>query len=145
MSWKLVASSVPTEIGLYRIESERDGDQTAHLITFPDGRQIRVLPDGDHSGQYRIRVVKAALVVLLDVAARSESLPAEYDPMVYLYGALCSHNLEWEQVWNRQTIEDWLETYFVISARGDAQGPESALSFIRGLEKAGWVIQREDQ
>ena len=140
MSWNFVASSVPTQIGPYRVESQRDGDKTAHLVTFPDERQIRVLPDSDHSGQYRIRVVKAALVVLWDVEARSESLPAEYDPMVYLYGALCSHNLEWEQVWNKQTIEDWLTNWL-----GPPTFEMSSSALLRDLQKAGWVIRREDE
>ncbi len=140
MTWKLVASSVPTEIGSYRIESERDGDQTAHLVTFPDERQIRVLPDVDHSGQYRIRVVKAALVVMWDVEARSESLPAEYDPKVYLLGALCFHNMEWEHVWTEPNLVDWLTTWFAPPIF-----EVSVPNLLRDLKQAGWVIRREDE
>ncbi len=139
MSWKLVASSVPTEIGPYRIESERDGDQTAHLITFPDDRQIRVLPDTDHSGQYRIRVVKVALKAMAALDPDSESLPPGYDPALYLYGSLCYADLEWEQVWEGPTIDDWLEDWF----RSPSEiGPVSNL--IRDLKTAGWVIRRDE-
>jgi hypothetical protein len=139
MSWKLVAANIPTQIGPYKVESERDGDQTAHLVTLPDNRQVRVLPDDVHSGQYRIRVVKVALEAMTALTADSGSLPAGYDPALYLYGSLCYANLEWEQVWEGPTIEDWLADWFPI----DVEVPVSAL--IRDLNKAGWVVRREDE
>ena len=81
--------------------------------------------------------------MLWDVEARSESLPAEYDPMVYLYGALCSHNLKWEQVWNRQTIEDFLESWFTSAETTPILNAHPRL--IQDLKEAGWVIRREKQ
>jgi len=138
VTWTLFAFSVPTDIGHYRVELERDGDKTAHLVTFPDNRQLRVLPDGVHSGQYRIRVVKVALTVLRDVEAHSESLPVEYEPMLYLIGSLCYADLEWEQVSGGESIEDWMETWFHSPL-------VDRLTLIQDLNKAGWVIRREDE
>ena len=142
MSWKLVASSVPTEIGPYKVESERDGDRTAHLITFPDDRQIRVLPDDVHSGQYRIRVIKGTLITLAALDTESGFLPAGYDPKVYLLGALCFHKMEWEHIWTEPNLVDWLTVYF-----GEAAPifEVDTSDFLSGLKQAGWVIRREDE
>ena len=135
MSWKLVASHTRTVIGPYSVESERDGDQTAHLVTLADTRQIRVLPDSVHSGQYRIRVVKVALEAMAALDPDSGSLPPGYDPALYLYGSLWYADLEWEQVREGPTIDDWLDDWF-----GQAGRRESDL--VRDLKTAGWVIRR---
>lgn len=140
MSWKLVASDIPTQIGSYRVESQRDGNKTARLVTFPDDRQIRVLPDADHSGQYRIRVIKVALDTLSALDADSGSLPPSYDPMIYLYGALCFNNLEWEQVWTEPNLVDWLTDWFAPPTF-----EVSVLTLLRDLKSAGWVIRWEDE
>ncbi len=142
MSWKLVSTrdGATTLFGDYRIQSERDGDQTAHLVTFPDDRQIRVLPDDHNSGQYRIRVIKGTLTTLAALDADSGPLPVAYDPKVYLYGALCFHNMEWEHVWTEPNLVDWLTDWFVPPIF-----EVSVPNLLRDLNKAGWVIQREDE
>ena len=142
MTWKLVSTrdGATTLIGDYKIQSERDGDQTAHLVTFPDERQIRVLPDAVHSGQYRIRVVKVALKAMAALDPDSGSLPPGYDPALYLYGSLCYADLEWEQVWEGPTIDDWLEDWFTLET--DEGG--SSRHLIRDLKSAGWVMVRRD-
>jgi hypothetical protein len=146
MSWKLVStrSGATTLIGGYKIQSERDGDQTAHLVTFPDDRQIRVLPDSVHSGQYRIQVVKVALKAMAALTADSGSLPAGYDPALYLYGSLCYADLEWEQVWEGPTINEWLESWFIVAETTGDSFMIAVPKLLHDLKKAGWVIRRVD-
>ena len=143
MSWKLVAANLPTVIGPYKVESERDGDQTAHLVTLSDTRQIRVLPNSVHSGQYRIHVIKVALKAMAALDPDSGSLPPGYDPALYLYGSLCYAELEWEQVGKGSTIEEWLADWF-----GQAEIAELvddwSLDLVRDLKAAGWVIRRDE-
>ena len=153
MSW-VVDGNQQRNIGPYSLVSERDGDQTAHLVTFPDNRQLRVLPDGASSGQKRSRVTKVALEALVALVAHSESLPEGvtvlppgYDPMLYLVGSLAYAGLSWEQVTDEPTVEDWLadwfwssreRSYFGFDDDGDVNAAAELL--VSDLGRAGWEI-----
>ncbi len=67
------------EFGPFSVVSEREDGETFHVVTFPDGRQLRVLPDAQHSGQKRSRVVVSALKVLEALVDGSVSLTGGYD------------------------------------------------------------------
>ncbi len=154
MTW-VVDGNQQRNIGPYVLVSERDGDQTAHLVTFPDGRQIRVLPDGSTSGQKRSRVTKLALESLVRLVAHSESLPdgetllpPGYDPMLYLVGSLAYAGLSWEQVTDEPTVEDWLAVWlpmmdFETGQFGD-DGMLAAKLLVDDLGRSGWEIVKTE-
>ena len=154
MTW-VADENQQRNIGPYSLVSERDGDQTAHLVTFPDNRQLRVLPDGSTSGQKRSRVTKVTLEALAALVAHSESLPdgetplpPGYDPMLYLVGSLAYGGLSWEQVSNEQTVEDvvadWIVTVVPVLDEFGVDGETAAKGLVSDLASSGWKIVKTE-
>ena len=147
MTW-VTDENQQRSFGPYSLVSERDGNQTAHLVTFGDGRQIRVLPDDASSGQKRSRVVKVALTVMAALTDRSMSpgvLVAGYDPMMYLVGSLAYAGLSWEQVTDDPTVKDFLIDWLSLMDGWYADNPESAAkSFVKDLSRSGWQIVKSE-
>lgn len=153
MSWKPDTRHERT-IGPYTLCPERNKDnETAHRVSFPDGRGLRVLPDDRISGQKRSRVIVDALTQAY-CAAPIHRIDLEevavFDPMVYLVGALAGAGLTWELlgVVREVSIEEWLEHYFVSemwdpdSADPLPHWPDEVRHFLKALEDDGWAIVR---
>ena len=151
MTW-VVDGNQQRNLGPYVLVSERDGDQTAHLVTFPDNRQLRVLPDGASSGQKRSRVVKVALDSLVRLVAHSEALPdgvtplpPGYDPMLYLVGSLAYAGLSWEQITDEPTVEDVIADWLVLmDDRLPGETELAAKALVSDLASSGWEIVKTE-
>lgn len=119
------------DITLVSEQHKRTGD-TAHLVTFADGHQIRVLPDGS-SGQKRSRLVRTVLEAAKALRGTSADLME-----TYVVGGLARAGLTWQEVGDqRQTIEDWLAEWFENRSR--FAGPGTLLA---DLADDGWEIVR---
>lgn len=107
-------------------------NDTAHLVTFADGSQIRVLPDGS-SGQRRARAVR-------DTLHAAAALSPDNGDVVetYVIGRLHLRGLTWEQVGDlgEVTIEEWLVEW--LEAGG------SAAQLLEDLDVDGWQITRKE-
>ena len=140
MTWK-PDPRTERRFGPYVLISERDGAQTAHLVTFPDGRKVRCLPDGQTSGQKRSRVTTDALTVLHELwqAAHFADGP-DFEPASYLIGCLAVAGLTWEVVDAdlTVTIEEWLTEWF------SEPHPNRSLHLLGDLDDDGWQIVRKE-
>lgn len=117
-------------------QTHRTTGDTAHLLTFSDGRQIRVLPDGT-SGQRRSRAVRAAMETAMALRGELSALTE-----TYVVGYLAQAGLTWEDVGNVRevTIEEWLSRWF-----GDLD-PDLTMAprLLRDLADDGWQIVRAE-
>lgn len=127
------------QIGPFRVVylKPRKGSEGAHLVEFPDGRAVRVLPDGRNSGQKRSRTITEALTAL------SELEGAPIDPLTYLIGHLTATDLTWEALepLREATVEEWLEAWLEV-AGVDGRPDMVAREFLHDLEAFGWKIER---
>lgn len=131
MTWKTDSRSLRT-FGPYIVYSERDGGDTAHLVAFPDGRKVRVLPDGRNSGQRRSRVTSDAL------AALQQPPHIAADAALYFFvGLIVVAGLSYELVLPEVTIEEWLVEW--LEAGG------SATQLLMDLGADGWAIVRKGE
>lgn len=114
-------------------QTHKQDRNTAHLITFGDGCQIRVLPDGATSGQKRSRVLRRVLEAAKALDGTSSDLVE-----TYVIGGLAREGLTWEQVSNIRevTIEEWLAEW--LEAGG------SASQLLEELADDGWKIVRAE-
>lgn len=113
-------------------EQHKRTHDTAHLVTFPGGLQLRVLPDGSH-GARRARVVREACEALTRLSGPAVDLRR------YLIGRLAEAGLDWEIPGDDQpqpTIEEWLEEEMPA-------GWASVSHFLRDLDEAGFEIVRK--
>jgi hypothetical protein len=146
MTWK---PDPRTELrfGPYVLTSERDGQETAHLVAFPDGREVRVLPDGRNSGQRRSRVTSEALTTLHELWQGqhfSDDAPA-IDPVAYLVGCFAVAGLTWELVLPEVTIGEWLDGWFNWPGdRLSLDTRDMSRALLYDLDTAGWQIVRKD-
>jgi hypothetical protein len=130
--------------GPYLMTPERDGSETAYLVTFPDDRAVRVLP-GAASAQKRARVTTTALASIVeqvggrDQAAElaADGIPPIMDPVTYLIGALTLHHMTWELVSSDDPLQEWLAKWFVDV---DLSNPELPKYLVDDLDHAGWVV-----
>ena len=112
MSWT-IDPRLTKRYGNIVLESERDGEHTAHRITLSPERVIRVLPDEAHSGQKRALVVRAALEGAKALGAIDGALVE-----TYVAGVLGREGLVWEVVdLEREQLEqidpeEWLTEWF---------------------------------
>lgn len=146
MTWKPDPRTVRT-FGPYTMVSERDGDLTAHLVTFPDGRSVRVLPDDRTSGQKRSRVATDALRALGAASDESHGFPLTalvdetdrllFDPVAYLVGCLAMAGIDSELMSAdlSVSIDEWLTEW--LEAGG------SAAQLLEDLATDGWQIVRK--
>lgn len=118
-------------------QHKRTGD-TAHLIVFPSGHGLRVLPDGT-SGQRRSKAVKA----VLETVERLRDVPGDLRGDVIL-GGLARQGLEWELI--RPDLEvtpaEWVTAWF--ESEGAFDGSEIARRFMEALKVDGWEIRRAE-
>ncbi len=115
----------------------KGGGQSAHLVEFGDGRQIRVLPDSAHSGAMRSRVLQDALETLAGLIGDIGDVRGDggFDPVVYVRGVLAGADLEWEEISTEVTIEEWL------AANWENIGTWRNL--VHDLSADGWEIVRK--
>ena len=139
MIWKPVPSKSRV-VGVYRVDYLRgDGPEGGHDVAFPDGRTLRVLPDGVTTGKFRGDTILAAL----DTISRVDGIvfrvegPGFWDPMLYLIGAIARHGIDsWEILDHpalsaERVIADWA---------ADWKGDGDASKLIAELEAAGYKI-----
>lgn len=82
------------KVGPFTVWSETNTDrETCHVIGFPDGREMRVLPSGQ-SGRLRATVVREGCQY---ASALPESLVADLGPLVVI-GWLSGVPLDWQWV-----------------------------------------------
>lgn len=152
MTWK-PDPRTERSFGPYRMVSERDGHLTSHLVTFPDGRQVRVLPDDRTSGQKRSRVATQALRALGAASDETHGYPLAayvdedgrplFNPVAYLVGCLAVEGIRWELVSAATvTVEDTLADWFRQVA--DAVAELDPGELIRHLAAAGFEIVRKE-
>ena len=120
--------------GDFQIFSEVNSDrETAHVIQFPDGREIRVLPDDAHNGRVRAVVVRGAVEAVND---RNGPLEADTAVLVVL-GALARAGLKWQELAGEVSIEEWLTEW--LEAGGSAD------QLLHELDADGWEIVRKGE
>lgn len=103
-------------IGAFTLTPERRGNETAHLIESTTGRGLRALPSDDISGLRRSRVIVGALLALDDVkrhrCEHDDQDHPDFDPFIYLVGALDEAILDWEWVEPESfSIEEWVSQW----------------------------------
>lgn len=137
MSWTIDPRHT-RQFGSVVLESERDGEHTAHRITLGE-RVIRVLPDDAHSGQKRALVVRAALEGAKALGGIDGALIE-----TYVAGVLGREGLSWEEVdLDREALEqtdpeEWLIEWFKYRHEPIPDG--AAKNLLRDLENAGMGI-----
>jgi hypothetical protein len=127
--------------------SERDRQETAHLVAFPDGRQVRVLPDGQNSGQRRSRVTSEALAAICEQVGGEDhaselardGINPIMDPVVYLLGCFAVAGLTWELVLPELMIGEWLDEWW---ERREVDRRPGWL--LEDLDADGWKIVRKE-
>lgn len=133
-------------------ETRKDGgvNETAHVVQFPDGREIRVKPDPEIGGRSRAAVVREAVAGLANtyklLGGAEGVLRQDYDPALYLYGVLAHNGLEWENALE-VSIEEWLANYieevWTLSDDPPTEYTDEARHFLKALEADGWTIERK--
>ena len=131
MTYKPDPRTVRT-FGPYTMVSERDGDLTAHLVSFPDGRSVRVLPDDRTSGQKRSRVATAALQSMCEYPG------VDSNALYTFVGWIVSEGLSFELELGAVTIDEWLTEWFEHGAERF-----TATALLEDLEADGWSIVRK--
>jgi len=143
MTWK-PDPRTERRIGPYVVVSERDGSETAHRVSFPDDRGLRVLPDGRASGQRRSRTITEALTEAYSMApVKRADLDEvyEFDPVLYLVGALAAAGMAWESTGARDiTIAEWLTEWFEHGAQRF-----TAAELLKDLDADGWQVVRKGE
>lgn len=125
--------------GSVRMAPERQGGETAHRISLPDGRVIRVLPDGTTSGQARARVSREACKETADLKGGSVDLIANH-----LIGRLAMAGVLWDWVDEARearealSITDWLVVWCDARDMSEAW----AHQLLNDLKTDGWQIVR---
>jgi len=130
--------------GTWTMCSERDGSETAYLLTHEDGRSLRVLPDSHNSVQRRSRVIVEALkgvgriesVWSFEDDELGDAGPIP-DQMPYLVGCFTIAGLTWEMVSTDDPLHEWLAKWFVDV---DLSNPELPKYLVDDLDHAGWVV-----
>lgn len=125
--------------GDFHIYSEVNPDrETAHVVQFPDGREIRVLPDERSTGRSRATALREGVEALADrsdVLGGAEGLLVDsYDARVWFTGWLAMRGLVWEGVTvdlRDVSIEEWLAEW--LEAGGSAE------QLLHDLDVDGWT------
>lgn len=132
MTWKPDHRTLKP-FGSFTVVSEVNQDrETAHLVTFPDGSKVRVLPS---DGSYRARLVAQ---VLHRLHALGERLGADLadlvDPVSFFEGQMYVHGLRFERELVRpQTFENFLGEYL---------DPATVAQLVEAMPQAGWKAER---
>jgi hypothetical protein len=118
--------------GDFKIFSEVNSDrETAHVIHFPDGREIRVLPDDAHNGRVRAVIVRGAVETIRPLYGRL----GDAELRLVLIGALTEAGVKWQELAGEVSIEEWLAEW--LEAGGSAE------NLLEELDADGWKIIRE--
>lgn len=146
MTWKRDARPENVRsIGDFKIFSETriDGGvkETAHVVRFPDGREIRVLPDPAHNGRVRAVVVRGALEALND---RNGPLDASTALLVVI-GALSRAGLKYQELAGEVSIEEWLLDWLIDHTEGHADVEAMRDRLLQALDADGWTITRGEK
>lgn len=136
MTWITEERTAKT-IGALRIVycRPKEGTEGAHQVEFPDGRAVRVVPDGQTTGKRRSTTILAACRAIAEVA-----YPVKLDPYSYLIGVLTDNKLAWEAVdLTAMSIEEWLSEW-LGGYLGVERSAVLADALIEDLAADGWQI-----
>jgi hypothetical protein len=130
------------------MHSERDGQKTAHLVAFPDGRKVRVVPDGRNSGQRRSRVTSEALAAICEQVGGEDhaselardGINPIMDPVAYLIGCLAVAGLTWQIIGGELTPGEWWEDWL----EANPTYRDCVIGFVRDMGDAGFEVVRKD-
>lgn len=128
--------------GDFKVYSEVNSDrETAHVVRFPDGRELRVLPD-ERGGKKRSGLVRAAVEHLASAVEANTAISYE----TYLYGLLLKSGFNsWEWTADGEvSIEEWLESWFANDLPGRGPADFMAECLLGAIQDDGWAIVRED-
>lgn len=122
--------------GDFKIYSETRGGsgvtETAHVIQFPDGAELRVLPSGQ-SGRMRSITVRS---ICEGLAEGSDRLKAN-EALLVAIGGLSRVGLDYQELAGDVSIEEWLDEW--LEAGGSAE------NLLHELEVDGWEIVRKGE
>lgn len=130
-------------IGDFTIYSEVDKDEgTAHVVRFPDGSELRVLPD-ERSGRKRSYLVREAVEDLNIVLKTNTSI----SPQTYLYGLLLEAGFtKWEWEVGEVSVDEWLAEWFELNAYGaEDLNDHLVKGLLADLDADGWTITRKGE
>lgn len=120
-------------IGDFKIFSEVNSDrETAHVIQFPDGAELRVLPSGQ-SGRMRSITVRS---ICEGLAEGSDRLRAN-EALLVAIGGLSRVGLDYQELAGAVSIEEWLDEW--LEAGGSAE------NLLHELDVDGWEIRRKGE
>lgn len=126
--------------GDFTVFSEVDSErQTAHVVRFPYGREVRVLPD-DRSGAQRARILKHVVETTADL---SERVVSPDGVLIIFRGACDEFSLMWEEVTPEQSIEEWLDAWFIDSGF-IREATDLSSMLLQDLDANGWEVRRRD-
>lgn len=120
------------------VSQQKDGE-TAHLVTFPSGNQVRVLPDG-RSGQMRSRAVRH----VLEKVERLRGVPGDLRED-FVVGGFARALLVWEELLvpdSTVTVDEWLDSWFELFGVEDVAYARKSL--LGDLAEDGWEIRRAE-
>lgn len=139
MTWKPDPRTIRT-FGPYEMVSERDGDLTAHLVSFPDGRTVRVLPNDRTSGQKRSRVATDALQALYELWQSSHFSDDGHrvDPVAYLVGCLALACIDFAVFEADQSPGEWWEEWL----DANPEHRDVIVEFVRDMGDAGFEVRK---
>lgn len=124
-------------------ETHKRTRQTAHLITFGDGAQLRLLP-GSESGRKRATVARDALE---RTEPLRKALSGDSAALVktYVVGELSLAGLEWEWVNDLRevTFDEWLDEWFELFGAEDVAFARKSL--LGDMADDGWVVVRKGE
>lgn len=129
--------------GPFEMVSMPDPSGTVHIVLFPDGSELHVLPDEAHSGQKRARVVREALEYVSALSLDSEALTGY--ARTYLIGMLAQSGIRWEELGQKpKPVDEWLTDWLTAEHPEIAVPAVVANQLLRNLADAGWELSRRD-
>jgi hypothetical protein len=132
MTWKQDPRTLKP-FGSFTLVSEVNKDrETAHLVTFPDGKQIRVLPSG-WTGAYRAGEVASALH---DLNALETALGPDFGHLVdavALFGGLMRKAAIVSELVSADTFERFL---------GEFLDERTVAVLVDAMPEAGWKVEK---
>ena len=126
--------------GAWTMIPERDGSETAYLLSHEDGLGLRVLPDSHNSAQKRGRMILVALQALESFNSFVEFHPDHQ--VAYLIGRLTIAGFTWASI-GADPLEKWLTEWFTHD--NDATPGQLAKFLVDDLDHAGWTITAKEK
>lgn len=134
--WRM-SKSQRQQVGRFILDYLRGrGAEGGHQVSFPDGRRLRVLPDGRSTGKYRSHRIVSDLTAL-DVVWESFS-DAGLDPVLWLVGSWAVAGFDWQLLLPETRSDPEAVIGEVLRDFGSTTTPAKLLA---ELEAAGWSVR----